>query len=60
MVIGMSGDDAWEWEAMMMTRGGDSDNRQYRAGRMDTLRNVKLIGQASKEVVLGYSNRLKL
>lgn len=42
-----------------MTRGGDEDDRQYRAGRIDTWRNVKLIGQASKEIVLGSGSHLK-
>ena len=43
-----------------MTRGGDNDDRQYRAVRIDTRRNVTVIGQASKEVVLGYGSHLKL
>lgn len=42
-----------------MTRGGDNDDRQYRAVRIDTRRNVKMIGQASKEVVLEYGSHLK-
>ena len=42
-----------------MTRGGDEDDRQYRAVRINTRRNVEMIGQASKEIVLGYGSDLK-